>query len=578
MPEQVTRLRADATAAAVYVMNWWLIFDHKSYFEAMGRASLLRHLWSLAVEEQFYLIWPPLFVIGMSRLKRRNLLLTVIAGAVASTALMAVLYRPGIDPSRVYYGTDTRAAELLIGAALAFVWRPGEAPQWPGRIGRWLGTRLGPGRRTSILLESAGVVALAGIGAAFWQFGEYSDALYRGGFLLVAIASASLVAVVVHPRTRILSRILGCAPMRWVGLRSYGIYLWHWPVYMVTRPGLDVPLQGLSLMALRVALTLGLVEISYRAVEMPFRTGKVGRLWRVWRTERETQPRAVRIGWLGVSGLVAASTVTLGVFVARAKPATPPPYLAVESVHIVASPAPVVTPQPTIQPLTPTPQQTTTPAPSPAPTMAAVVDVPPPEATTVPTAVPTSTETPAPATTPAPVVQVTPIPTPVATTAASYASAPTVTAVGDSVMLGAATDLVNDVPNLDLDAKVGLQVSDAIQILQARRDAGRLHQVVVLDIGNNGPMTSDEFDQVMKVIGSDRHVIFLNLRVPRSWEGPNNDVLAMGVKRYPNASLLDWHGATVEHPELFWDDGIHLRPVGSRYYAMLVEQKIASVS
>lgn len=578
LPDQVASLRSDAIAAAVYVMNWWLIFDHTSYFEAMGRASLLRHLWSLAVEEQFYLIWPPLFVLGMARLRSRTLFVAVVAGAMASTVLMAALYRPGVDPSRIYYGTDTRAAELFIGAALAFVWRPGEAPRWPGRTGRWIGTLLGAGRRTTILLDAAGIVALVSVGAAFWQFGEFSPKLYHGGFLLVALASAILVAVVVHPQSRLVSRMLGCAPMRWVGLRSYGIYLWHWPVYMVTRPGLDVPLQGAELMALRVGLTLGLVEISYRAVEMPFRTGRVGRLLRRWRFERDLLPRSVRVGWLGIGGALTVSTVTLGILVARAKPAEPPPYLAVQAVHIVASPPPVPASQPAARTVKPTPAMALTPIPTHVPTVTTAVDVPPPATTSVPD--PTSTpETGARATAaPTRAGQPTQSATPSPTVAASYASAPTVTAIGDSVMLGAATDLANAIPNLDLDAKVGLQVSDAIQLLQERRDAGELRQVVVLDIGNNGPMTAQEFDQVMHVIGSGHRVIFLNLRVPRAWEGPNNNILASGVQRYPNASLLDWHAATANHPELFWDDGIHLRPVGSRYYAMLVAQKIALVS
>ncbi len=192
----------------------------------------------------------------------------------------------------------------------------------------------------------------------------------------------------------------------------------------------------------------------------------------------------------------------------------------------------------------------------------------------VATEVPTEVPTPAPTVTPTPVPTQPPVPTP--TASASYASAPTVTAVGDSVMLGAADELVSDIPNLDLDAKVGLQVSEAIQILQARSDAGQLRQVVVLDIGNNGPMTADQFDQVMSIIGDHRRVIFVNLRVSRTWEAPNNDILAAGVARYKNAALLDWHNATTNHPELFWDDGIHLRPVGANYYAMLVSNLIES--
>jgi peptidoglycan/LPS O-acetylase OafA/YrhL len=575
LPQQVTQLRADATAAVFYVMNWWLIFDHKPYFEAMGRESLLKHLWSLAVEEQFYLIWPPLFVLAYARLRERRLLLLVLAGASVSTLLMAALFRSGADTSLIYYGTDTRAAELLIGAALAFVWKPSEPRIVAGRLGPRIESWFKVPRNATIVLESVGIASLAGVMIAFHSFGEFSSSLYRGGFLLVALITAALIAVVVHPRSRFVSRWLGCAPLRWIGLRSYGIYLWHWPVYMVTRPGLDVPLHGVSLLVLRVSITLIMVEISYRLVETPFRSGQVGRIWRSLRHEREQQPRAVQVGWLGVTGAVAMSTLALGIVVAEAKPADPPPYLSVQEVHIEASPSPVVTlpSTPTVQEVTPTATAESS-SPTPTPDPMPIVSLSPPSdelpATVAPTpAEPTSTPSPTP--TPLPT---TPVPTP--TPGASYASSPAVTAIGDSVMLGASDELVAAIPNLDLDAKVGLQVSEAIQILQARLYAGRLHDVIVLDIGNNGPMSSEEFDQIMQVLGSERRVIFLNLRVPRSWEGPNNAVLESGVSRYPNAQLLDWHGATANHPELFWDDGLHLRPVGANYYSMLVANMIAS--
>ena len=136
LPGEVAALRRDAGAAAVYVSNWYLIFSHQSYFEAVGRPPLLRHLWSLAVEEQFYLLWPLIFsglmlvnrAAGPEK-RRRVALLIIIAGALASTALMAALYQPLVDPSRPYYGTDTRAAGLLIGAALALLWAPARARQ-----------------------------------------------------------------------------------------------------------------------------------------------------------------------------------------------------------------------------------------------------------------------------------------------------------------------------------------------------------------------------------------------------------------------------------------------------------------
>ncbi|MBX6342689.1 MAG: acyltransferase, partial [Thermomicrobiaceae bacterium] len=281
LPDELARLRRDALAAFAYVTNWYLIFGHTSYFEAIGRPSLLQHLWSLAVEEQFYLLWPPLFLVLMRR-GRRWALAACLAGALASTALMAALFDPGVDPSRLYYGTDTRAAELLLGAALAFVWDPvrlGDPARARGRLRRWLAAA----PHAALALDGAAAVALLALVGLFHALGEIEPRLYRGGFAVVALVTLVLIAATAHPRARWAPRLIGCRPLRWVGQRSYGIYLWHWPVFMVTRPGLDVPLAGLPLLALRLAVTVGLAEASYRWVETPFRRGAVGRAWRAWR-------------------------------------------------------------------------------------------------------------------------------------------------------------------------------------------------------------------------------------------------------------------------------------------------------
>ncbi len=302
LPGQVSQLRGDASAALFYVTNWWLVFGHKSYFEVVGRPSLFNHLWSLAVEEQFYLIWPPIFALAIARFRQRRVLLGVLVGALFSSALMAFLYDPAVDPSRLYYGTDTRAAELLVGAALAFVWKPGQPVRLPGRAGETLNRSLGHGQRARVLFEGSGAVALCFLGLALWKFGELSQSLYRGGFLAVALATALLIAVVVEPRARFITKALGCEPLRWIGLRSYGIYLWHWPVYMITRPGIDVPLDGVQLLGFRVLLTLLLVEISYRGIETPFRSGQVARIWRALRGRLPSnRVCSERCGWESVA-------------------------------------------------------------------------------------------------------------------------------------------------------------------------------------------------------------------------------------------------------------------------------------
>jgi peptidoglycan/LPS O-acetylase OafA/YrhL len=315
LPEEVARLRGDAIAAFGYVTNWYLVLGQESYFETVGRPSLLQHLWSLAIEEQFYVLWPLLFAAGISfgikRWRRRRLLLAALVGAASSVLLMALLYRPDLDPSRLYYGTDTRAAGLLIGAALAFVRAPGRVPDsdrmdrlaaarhsWP-RNNRWLGWLRRRWRWTApLLLDVVGLVALGGLVWFCLRLDESQSFLYLGGFALVALTTAVLIMVVVHPRARLGAGLLGRWPLRWIGLRSYGIYLWHWPVFMVTRPELDVPIDGLPLLALRLVATVVLAALSYRYVETPIRHGALGRAWKTLRGTREAS-RWQRAGWAG---------------------------------------------------------------------------------------------------------------------------------------------------------------------------------------------------------------------------------------------------------------------------------------
>ena len=279
-PEEIESLPGDALAAIGFVMNWRLIASQQSYFDPLVRPPLLKHVWSLAVEEQFYLIWPLLLALGMRVLHRRGMLLATLLAAAASTALMALLFTPDADPARVYYGTDTRASGLLIGAALAF-WLPGHTSaanrQFVGR-----------------LLDLAGVMAIATLIASFALLDEFNPLLYQGGFTLVAIVTAVVIVAVAHPLAVIVPRTLGWPPLVWIGLRSYGIYLWHWPVFMVTRPYQDVQLDGLPLLALRLTIVLMLTELTYRYVEQPVRRGALQHAWRAMRRGARGVKRGVR--------------------------------------------------------------------------------------------------------------------------------------------------------------------------------------------------------------------------------------------------------------------------------------------
>ncbi len=256
-PERMTALRGDAISSLTYIANWHFALGHQSYFDQFQRPSLFRHLWSLSVEEQFYLFWPLAFAAGMSLLGRKRLLLGVLAGALASLALMWILFDP-TDTARAYYGTDTHAVGLLIGVALALVWSPLQMRQ--AKSGRWSGPAL----------DAIGVVALGYLVLSFLDVHDYDLALFHGGYLWLALATAAVLAVVAHPAAR-LGGLLAQPPLIWLGLRSYSFYLWHWPVLVLTRPGLDVSLPRGVLIPLQLLVVLALADLSYRFVELPFR-------------------------------------------------------------------------------------------------------------------------------------------------------------------------------------------------------------------------------------------------------------------------------------------------------------------
>lgn len=304
-PHQPPDFRDAVGSAVGYFNNWWLALHHVSYFARFAAPSPLNHLWSLSVEEQFYIFWPFLLMAGIRFIPevknttgvRPRLAGAALIAALCSGILMAILYHPSLDPSRVYYGTDTRALELLVGAALAMVW-----PSHRLRAG------IAPGARWTI--DALGAVGLLVIGLMFWTVGELTPFLYHGGFALLALASALAVAALAHPASR-LGPIVGCRPMRWIGQRSYGIYLWTLPIVVLTSPqGAHGPsvLRG----ALQVAAIVAVAELSWRYVEDPIRHGALGRLWAQLKAGSWRRAPLPRHGW----ALVGAGALVLAVAIA----------------------------------------------------------------------------------------------------------------------------------------------------------------------------------------------------------------------------------------------------------------------
>ncbi len=562
--ETVGRLIGEIVAAAGYFTNWLLIWRDVSYFESFERPSLLQHLWSLSVEEQFYVFWPVLFAVGMGLLRVKNkrtsiraFLTITIVGIIGSTMLMAVLFTPFEDPSRVYYGTDTRMAGLLVGVSLALVWIP------------W---RLKPlaSRSRSVALNATGLVALATLLVLLVRVDEFSPLLYRGGFLVTSVATAGLIGVVVHPSGR-LGALLDNKPMNWIGTRSYGIYLWHWPVFMLTRPGFDVADAPVAVFIARVAATFALAEVSYRLVEMPIR--KLGFKGWIASTGITLKRPAVRVTLVGAAAAAVIVALTLGPQLADTSASASPPITASRTIQSEpsvsvevedststtpkgdASSEPVASPDTASEaaqpPVTTTAGDTESASPSESPSSVEPTLIEGNEPDEPDLASTTSVTT---------------------TVAEAVPPAPlTVTIIGDSILAGSMTAVDDALDNpLTIDATVSRQFGHAAEVANSLVADDALGDIVIIHLGTNGAFSDETFDEVMASVASAKRVVVLTTAVPRRWEGRVNEAIHSGAQRWPNVEVLDWETIAKEHDEWFKDDRVHLNRTGQEEYAQLL--------
>lgn len=536
--EMLGTLRGDVVAALLYGFNWFQIWVGTSYFTSFEFVPL-RHLWSLAVEEQFYLIWPVVMLVVAKFGKRRLPIVSAVffGLAVVLAIYTALVYQPGTisnigdtpnqfmslfgqPVSRIdflFLGTLTRSSGLLLGAALAIWWRP------------WLlqNSRAGANK----LFDFIGLGGLAALALMMWRFQTVIegtdegtvgyDFLFRGGFFLTDLASLAVIAAAVHPSSKILARSLSNPVLVWLGRRSYGFYLFHWPVFQFYRRFAGKGLTPYEFVVL-VLFALALTELSYRYIETPVRQGAVSRWWAEFR-QPAFGAQLVRRQRRIVLAAVASLLPVFGVV-----------SLATAGVQL----------DEIAQNLSDNEGNTVDVLGGGQSGDAGVAAT----ASTIAGQIATATTT----------LDGQPI---------------DVLAIGDSVMLGAANVLTDR--GVTVDAVKSRPYRQALEIANYMKSVNRLGSVVIIHLGTNNTVDESTLDEIMVPLKDVPLVLFVTVHVPSEVrQNTNNRRINELTSRYENVKVLDWYSIALAHPEYLYSDKIHIRPEGQKVYADLMMQAI----
>jgi len=307
-PDTTKKFLTDAPFSLFGGMNWWLVFNHQDYFANSGRPPLLQHTWSLAVEAQFYLLWPLILLLVLRYLGKKLIpAAALVIAATSGIVLMLVSFQldsaNSSKVSHVYFGTDTHSIGLFLGAALAVSWIPQNF-------------HLEVTRRAQDFIDGIGVFGFIGILGTFLLIDETKPTLYKLAFPLAGIFGTAILISIVHPASRF-APILRNKVLLWIGERSYAIYLWHWVIFQISRPQVDLEGEDWALFALRILVVLALSDISLRLVELPIRSGAVA-YWlkgMKYRTPEVRKRQKLTIGLVSTLIFLLSASVSLGAIV-----------------------------------------------------------------------------------------------------------------------------------------------------------------------------------------------------------------------------------------------------------------------
>ncbi|PWF99346.1 acetyltransferase [Levilactobacillus bambusae] len=525
----LTNIRATLGTNMAFIYNWFEIGHGQSYFDRAMGESPFTHLWTLSLEGQFYLIWPLVIIILLKFKKKWQAAAVLMVGAVASAVEMAMLYNPE-TVNRVYYGTDTRAFALLIGASLAFIWPMDKLSENVGRLNHHL-------------LNTIGLAAVIGMGYFYVTMSGSDDFAYDGGMFIFSVLATLLVAVVVHPGSS-WNKWLTNPVFTYIGKRSYGIYVYQFPVMVFYENQVkSIGNHPIINAIIQVAIILIISELSYRFVEQPL----IHYQWR--NLGSDLHNLSLHPGRI-ISGTIAVSFIVLTVIGMQLQPSHPQESalkktITARSVEAQKKNARAIKLQKkqekevaafshnqklekdAVKNLTTKQKKTMKEYKLSAQNMVTLQHTP-------------------------------------------------MTAIGDSVMLDVSGGLQDLFPGAVVDGKVGRQMDEVGPIVKSMADSGQLSQNVFFNIGTNGTVTKDQVEDVLTDIGPNRDVYWTTAYVPnRSWQNQVNNTLKAEAKKHSNVHLIDWYGAAKQHPEWFTSDGIHPNNTGVKQFASLVATSIA---